>query len=236
MIPKVIHYCWFGGKPLPRDVEKCIKSWKTFCPDYEIKRWDESNFDIAQHPFCKAAYEAKVWAFVSDYARLKAVYDEGGIYLDTDVELLRSPDFLLEYEGFLATDQIAGNVATGLGFGAEKGNRVIEKMLGIYDEVTFDPENRAPISCPVLNTRVLKELGYEFSREIRTVEGVAILPPCYCDPISPGDTEDLLCDKTLSIHHYSASWTSASNLFKRKLIRLIGQKRINALKKLLRRR
>ncbi len=90
MIPKMIHYCWFGGKPLPKDVLDCIKTWKKYCPDYEIKRWDESNFDVNSHPFMKAAYEAKAWAFVSDYARLKVVYDNGGIYLDTDVELLKN--------------------------------------------------------------------------------------------------------------------------------------------------
>ena len=84
MIPKIIHYCWFGGNPLPTDVKRCIESWKKMCPDYEIKRWDESNFDVNAHPFTKAAYEAKAWAFVSDYARLKVVCDNGGIYLDTD--------------------------------------------------------------------------------------------------------------------------------------------------------
>ena len=89
MIPKVIHYCWFGGKPIPNDVKKCINSWKKKCGDYEIKCWNESNFDVNAHPFTKAAYEAKAWAFVSDYARLKVVYDHGGIYLDTDVELLK---------------------------------------------------------------------------------------------------------------------------------------------------
>lgn len=87
MIPKIIHYCWFGGKELPIEVKKCIASWRKMCPDYEIIRWDESNFDVGQHPFVREAYKAKVWAFVSDYARLKVVYDNGGIYLDTDVEL-----------------------------------------------------------------------------------------------------------------------------------------------------
>lgn len=90
MIPKIIHYCWFGGNPLPTDVKRCIESWKKMCPDYEIKRWDESNFDVNAHPFTKAAYEAKAWAFVSDYARLKVVCDNGGIYLDVDYFLALS--------------------------------------------------------------------------------------------------------------------------------------------------
>ena len=91
MIPKIIHYCWFGGKPLPKDVLDCIKTWKKYCPDYEIKRWDESNFDVNSHPFMKAAYEAKAWAFVSDYARLKVVYDNGGIYFVGPAIYIASP-------------------------------------------------------------------------------------------------------------------------------------------------
>lgn len=234
MIPKVIHYCWFGGKPLPRDVEQCIRSWKKFCPDYEIKRWDESSFDVTQHPFCKAAYEAGAWAFVSDYARLKIIYEEGGIYLDTDVELIRSPDFLLENQGFLAVDQSGHYIASGLGFGAQKENSVIGSMLSIYDEVTFDNENRESIACPLLNTRAMERLGYSYSEEIQTLEGVAILPPPYCDPFAPGDSQNLLCEKTVSIHHYSASWTSAPQRWKRKLVRLVGQDKINKIKNRLR--
>lgn len=236
MIPKVIHYCWFGGKPLPSDVEKCIKSWKKYCPDYEIKRWDESNFDVHQHPFCKAAYEAKAWAFVSDYARLKVVYDEGGIYLDTDVELINSPDFLSAYEGYLAVDQSGHYIASGLGFGAQKGHEVIGEMLRIYDEVAFNNEDRASVACPLLNTRVLEGLGYTYSDEIRILRGVAILPPEYCDPFAPGDSVDLLCGKTFSIHHYSATWTGFSQRLKRKLVRLAGQERINKIKNKLRRK
>lgn len=106
MIPKVIHYCWFGGKPIPNDVKKCINSWKKKCPDYEIKCWNESNFDVNAHPFTKAAYEAKAWAFVSDYARLKVVYDHGGIYLDTDVELLKNLDFLLKYDFYIGIETV----------------------------------------------------------------------------------------------------------------------------------
>ena len=236
MIPKVIHYCWFGGKPLPRDVKKCIRSWKKYCPDYEIKRWDESNFDVHQHSFCAAAYEAGAWAFVSDYARLKVVYDEGGIYLDTDVELIASPAFLSEYQGYVAVDQSGHYVASGLGFGAQKEHEVIERMLKIYDEVAFDNENRASIACPLLNTRVLEGLGYTYSDEIQTLNGIAVLPPAYCDPFAPGDSVDLLCDKTFSIHHYSASWTSTSQVWKRKLVRLVGQRRIVQIKNKLRRK
>ena len=128
MIPKVIHYCWFGNNPLPFEVKKCIDSWKKICPDYEIKRWDETNFDVYQNDFIKSAYESKAWAFVSDYARLKIVYDEGGIYLDTDVELKKSLDELRKNEGFFAIQQEGHYCATGLGFGAKKENEIFDCM------------------------------------------------------------------------------------------------------------
>ena len=101
MIPKIIHYCWFGKNPLPDSAKKCVESWKKFCPDYEIKEWNENNFDINCMPFVKEAYEAKKFAFVSDVARLMVVNENGGVYFDTDVEMIRNIDFLLKYKGFL---------------------------------------------------------------------------------------------------------------------------------------
>ena len=118
-IPKVIHYCWFGGNPLPKSAEKCIKSWQKYCPDYEIVCWNEENFDITQNRYAKEAYEAGKWAFVSDYARLKVIFDHGGIYLDTDVELLKNIDFLLRNACFFGIQQQDNMCATGLGFGAD---------------------------------------------------------------------------------------------------------------------
>ena len=101
MIPKKIHYCWFGGNPLPETVQRCINSWRKFCPDYEIIEWNESNYNIHKIPFIAEAYDAKKYAFVSDYARLDIIYNEGGIYLDTDVELIRSLDTLLSNNSFI---------------------------------------------------------------------------------------------------------------------------------------
>ena len=112
MIPKIIHYCWFGGKELPIEVKKCIASWRKMCPDYEIIRWDESNFDVGQHPFVREAYKAKAWAFVSDYARLKVVYDNGGIYLDTDVETLRNN--ALKVNHHLQLFEVSATKGTGM--------------------------------------------------------------------------------------------------------------------------
>ena len=123
-IPKVIHYCWFGGNPKPKLVQKCIHSWKKYCPDYEIIEWNESNFDISSCPlYVRQAYDVKKWAFVSDYARLKIIHTCGGIYLDTDVELIKSLDSLLEYNAFFGFED-GKYVATGLGFGAVSDNCV----------------------------------------------------------------------------------------------------------------
>lgn len=227
MIDKKIHYCWFGGKKLPKDVKKCIKSWKKQCPNYEIIRWDESNFDINCCEFVKKAYENKAWAFVSDYARLKVIYENGGIYLDTDVELLKSLDDLLDCECYLAQQQDGNYVATGLGFGAIKGSTIIKEMMDIYDNVIFDSDKKDDFACPKLNTIVVKKHKEYKQNDITIFDNNIIYPPKYFDPYAPGQTKNLMCNDTYSIHHYSATWTSANNRFKRKLINMIGQQRIN---------
>lgn len=237
MIPKIIHYCWFGGNPLPMDVKKCIESWKEKCPDYEIKCWDESNFDVNAHPFTKAAYEAKAWAFVSDYARLRVVYDNGGIYLDTDVELLKNLDFLLPHEGYIGVQQAGCYCTTGLGFGAIKESRIIKRMLDKYNNINFEADERAKIACPYLNNAVMEEIGYCYN-EIDPVEinGFLILPPRFLDPVAPGEGMRVLkCEDTISIHHYSASWMGNKTRIKRRVIRFIGQENINKARSFFRR-
>ena len=119
MIPKKIHYCWFGKGPKSKLFEKCLASWKKYFPDFEIIEWNEENFDVSSNKYVKEAYENKKWAFVSDYARLKIIYEEGGIYFDTDVEVLkRIPDEILE-TGYFAKES-DNYIATGLGFAANK--------------------------------------------------------------------------------------------------------------------
>ena len=233
MIPKIIHYCWFGGNPLPMDVKQCIESWKKMCPDYEIKRWDESNFDVNAHPFTKAAYEAKAWAFVSDYARLKVVYDNGGIYLDTDVELLKNLDSLREYQCYIGVLQAGHLCTTGLGFGATKSNPVVQRMLGKYDQIVFSEEKKAEFACPCLNNEAMEEIGYSYNEDSPVeLNGTLVLPPKYLDPIAPGEEMKLLrCEDTISIHHYSASWMGNKTKLKRKIIRIIGQENVSKLKK-----
>lgn len=234
MIPKVIHYCWFGNNPLPFEVKKCINSWKKICPDYEIRRWDETNFDVYQNDFIKSAYGSKAWAFVSDYARLKIVYDEGGIYLDTDVELKKSLDELRKNEGFFAIQQEGHYCNTGLGFGAKKENEIVKTMLDLYDDLIYSEENKFSIACPYLNTKALEKYGYSYSDDVRVIHNNLVLPPRFMDPIAPGkNKENLLCNDTVSIHHYSASWMDDKTVRRRKIIRIIGEKRIYKIKKIL---
>lgn len=233
MIPKKIHYCWFGGKPLPNDVKKCIESWKKYAPDYEIIEWNESNFDVSAHPFMKSAYEAKAWAFVSDYARLKVVYENGGIYFDTDVELVKNPDFLLDCNCYIGTQQNGMYCTTGLGFGAEKHSEVVQAMLQKYDDVVFSDEAKAKFACPFLNNEVVKAYGYSTMPEVWSSEKLTVYPAKYFDPYPSGNGQDLFCKDTVSIHHYSASWGNPKHRMKRKLVRLVGEKNMLALKRII---
>lgn len=236
MIPKVIHYCWFGGHDIPANLQKCIRSWKHFCPDYTIKEWNERNFDVQCHPFVYSAYKERKWAFVSDYARLKIIYDYGGIYFDTDVELLKNIDELLNYDCFMGVQQGNSLIASGLGFGAIAGHSMVQEMLVQYDEVSFSSDNVNKIACPILNNLAFEKKGYKFVNEVQEFEGTIIFPPCYFDPYSVGkNAKDLFCDKTISIHHYSASWTKKSQQIKRKMVMAIGQDSAIKIKKLLRR-
>lgn len=235
MIPKIIHYCWFGGKSLPADVVKCIETWKKYCPDYTIKRWDENNFDVNSHPFTKSAYEAKAWAFVSDYARLKIVYDNGGMYLDTDVEILRNPDFLLENKCYIGIQQPETLCTTGLGFGAEKKNPIVKSMLESYDVISFSEKEKSKIACPWLNDSKIRALGNVDNDNITYLKDITIYPPCYFDPISTGNTKNLLCNKSVSIHHYAATWTTPRQRLKRKIIRILGEEKYYQLKRILHR-
>ncbi len=229
-IPKMIHYCWFGGKPLPESAKRCIESWKKYCPDYEIKRWDESNFDIDSIPFIKQAYDAKKWAFVTDYARLKIIYENGGIYFDTDVELLRNIDDLLLLDGFMGAED-GGLIATGLGFGAAKNHSFIKILMNDYLSLPFpnDSKDLAKIACPEITTSTFEKYGYIRNNEIQTVEGITVFPEEYFCPINCQTYNVNITENTYSIHHYDASWKSSNKKKIRKLIwltsKILGRER-----------
>lgn len=154
MIPKTIHYCWFGKGPKPAVFEKCLNSWKTYMPDFQIKEWNEENTDLDEIPFLREAYDQKKWAFVSDVVRLMAVYKEGGIYMDTDVELYCSFEEYLQYDAFFFF-QNHYQIATGLGFGGCAGNSLLKKLIDDYKTSEFLVDHMREITCPVKNTAVI---------------------------------------------------------------------------------
>lgn len=211
MIPKVIHYCWFGNGELPELAQKCIHSWKKYCPDYEIVRWDESNVDLEVCEYAKEAYEQKEWAFVSDYIRLLVLYKYGGIYLDTDVEIIQSLDSLLENKGFMGFEG-KKYISSGLGCGFEKGNILVKKMLEDYTNAHFRKKDGSldKIPCPHRNTDRLVNCGLKRNGKLQKIEGVVFLPNEYLNPFD-NDTGLLnKSEKTYSIHWYSGSWMDSN--------------------------
>lgn len=210
MIPKTIHYCWFGRGEKSVLIAKCIKSWKKICPDYHIVEWNEDNFDLAQAPdYVRQAYDAKKWAFVSDYARLKIVYENGGIYLDTDVELLRPLTAFLEYTAFFGTES-PEIVSTGLGFGAEKGADVLQRIMQRYDSIDFDPEN--VLACPYIDTPAFENMGWKKDGTKQVLGGnVLVLSPEYLCPKALMTGIVNLTPNTYAIHHYTATWQTRQN-------------------------
>ena len=229
-IPKVIHYCWFGKGKMPKLAKKCIKSWKKYCPDYEIICHTEDNFDLTQNRYLNEAYKAGKWAFISDYARLKIIYENGGIYLDTDVELIKPIDDLVRLKGFMGFDE-KGIVATGLGFGAEKGNKIVSEFLKDYDDIPFIlPDGSFDLTpCPDRNTEALKRLGMDIENKNQTFMDVTFLPDEYLCPMDYYTGKKTITDKTYSIHHYSASWTNSVTKRTTRIKRIIGVKMYNKL-------
>lgn len=224
-IPKVIHYCWFGHGEMPPLAKKCIKSWQKKCPDYQIVCWNEENFDLSQNRYVREAYRQKKWAFVSDYVRLKVIYDHGGIYLDTDVELLKPLDDLLHYSGFMGFDE-KGIVATGLGFGGEKGNQIVGELLKDYADISFirDDGSCDLTPCPDRNTATLKRLGMDINVTDQIFMGTVFLPREYLCPMDYYTGKITVTKNTYSIHRYCASWTSDVTKRTTRIKRLIGVK------------
>ena len=214
-IPKIIHYCWFGRNPLPELAQKCIASWKKFFPDYEIKEWNEDNYDVNKIPYIKEAYEAKKYAFVSDYARFDVLYQYGGIYFDTDVEVIKSFDEILKNGPFMGcerngTENEASKVAVnpGLGFSMIPGMETIKLILDEYHKSSFITEQGLNTlkTIVVFTTDELEKLGLQNCNEPQSIGGFMIYPKQYFSP-KDLDTKKLTITKnTYSIHHYDASW------------------------------
>ncbi len=205
MIPQKIHYCWFGRNPLPEKAKKCIASWKKFCPDYEIIQWNEDNFNIDLNGYTRWCYDNKKYAFLSDYVRLLVVYDQGGIYFDTDVELIRPIGSLLQHDAFFGFETPA-HVASGLGFGSVARGIVITAMLREYD-LLLDG-TKGVIGCPILNTQALIRLGLQPDGTMQRVADAVIYPSEYFNPYESSTGLLHKTKNTYSIHWYSASWIS----------------------------
>lgn len=205
MIPKKIHYCWFGKGPKPRLAEKCIASWKKYCPDYEIIEWNEENFDVNRNGYTRMCIQQKKYAFLSDYVRLLVVAEHGGVYFDTDVELLRPIDHLLENRAFFGFET-PEYVASGLGFGSEAHGTAIEAMLREYDFLLSGTEGTR--GCPRLNTAALQKLGLKPDGSLQNVAEALILPVDYFNPYEASTGRLRKTKNTCSIHWYSAAWMS----------------------------
>lgn len=209
MIPKKIHYCWFGGAPLPPLAEKCIASWRKLCPDYEIIRWDENNFDVNCCQYVKEAYDAKKWAFVSDYARFWVLYRQGGVYLDTDVELLKPLDAILDAGGFmgLQADE-KPEVAPGLGMACPAGTALMGQLLECYHSRRFLNDDGTLNQATVVDytTEYLTRYGLTVSEKVQEVAGILVYPKEYFCPMDYATGKLNITPNTYAIHHYSASW------------------------------
>ena len=234
MIPKIIHYCWFGGKPLPRSAEKCIASWKKYLPGYEVKRWDESNCDVNAIPYTREAYAACKYAFVSDYARFWILYHYGGVYFDTDVEVIRPIDDIINRGGFLGVESNRNGIYTvnpGLGFAATQGTAVIGEMVNLYSTFLFiNTDGASDLKNIVeITTDYLSSKGLQNTDEIQDCCGFTIYPKDYFCPIDYDTRELKITENTRTIHHYAESWVPRSTRFKNALSRLFGKRFMSCL-------
>lgn len=202
-IPKIIHYCWFGGNPLPDKYKKNMESWRKNCPDYEIIEWNETNYDVKKNKFMYQAYEKKQWAFVPDYARKDIIYNYGGIYFDTDVEVLKPVDDLLYNDSFMCIDDVA-NINMGSGFGAAKGNSLIKELRDDYDRHLFIDNAGKMIgkACGNYETPLMVRYGYRPENRFQLIEESAVFPREVLCPISWIGMPDLYTENTLTVHKF----------------------------------
>jgi len=223
-IPRTIHYCWFGGNPLPKSYERNIESWKKYCPDYEIILWNEDNFDIRKNKFISEAYDNKMWAFVSDYCRLEVMYEFGGVYTDTDVEMLQSLDKFLVHEAFAPIDCIMGyplggspksvyaDISFGT-FGCVKGNRIVGEIKEDISQRNFILENGTLNTAPNPGINEgFKKHGLLAKNMIQKVDDFILYPTDVFIPLSPEFFPQVFTENTHVIHHYgdvAASWLSS---------------------------
>lgn len=236
MIPKVIHYCWFGQGKKPDSVIKYINTWKKVMPDYEIKEWNEENFDMDAFPYAKEAYSQKKYAFVSDVVRLYALYHEGGVYLDTDIEVLKTFDPFLEHPAFIGFED-QNNIQTGL-IASEKGGPWVKEALDLYEgrhfilpDGTLDTTTNVTLLTGMMEKHgLLKDNSRQDLKDL-----ISIYPSDYFCAKSYSDGKVTVTDRTVTIHHFSGSWLTPMGRFKVYRAQLIKRYNLTALKNFIKR-
>lgn len=242
-IPKIIHYVWVGGKEKPKDVTENIESWKKYCPDYEIKEWNEDNFDINSVPYVKQAYESKKFAFVADYIRLYAVYNEGGIYLDTDVLLYKNVDRFLSEEFFACFENmVAVSVSV---YGAKKGNKIVKRLLDSYENRPFyldEDKTKLDLTPNIILATVLFGAEYKVklngkTQTLKTEDGrLTLLSRDYFFPQDYISHETTLTENSYGVHQYYASWITnkqkKEDLFVERVRKIFGKRLFYHIEKL----
>ena len=226
MIPKVINYCWFGKNEKPQIVKECIESWKKYCPEFEIKQWDESNYDVNKNVYVKEAYDQKKWAFLTDYARLDILYHNGGVYMDTDVKLIKSIAPLINKGAFMAFEQ-RGRVNTGVGFACEAGNLIVKENMRYYEEHNFIDKsgNFNPEICVKITTKILINHGLDYTKNsVQKLNKLMVYSSDYFSPKKMGTNKINITNNTYGIHLYASSWYKGSPLIKKIKYRLIPLK------------
>ena len=228
MIPKKIHYCWFGRGEMNQKALKCIESWKKHCPDYELIEWNEDNYDVNGNPYTAFLYRERKFAFLSDVVRLQKIYEEGGIYFDVDVEAVKSFDDLLDQKAFFGFET-ESYINTGLGFGAEPHNEAVRAMLHEYDSY-MDGINET-IGSPIINTRALVRLGLEQNGKLQRLKDATVYPPEYFNPYDDPTGTLNQTRNTYSIHWYAKSWMPMRKRVRSALMkpvhRLLGKDRFS---------
>lgn len=205
-IPKVIHYCWFGGNPKPPLIKKCMQSWSSVLPEYKIIEWNENNFDITENQYIREAYENRKWAFVTDYVRLKVLYEYGGIYLDSDVEVLKPIDKFLNdecFSGFESKDMVPTAI-----MGSVKGAAFMKELLSYYDNKSFVNEDGSfdMTANTITITDKCEKKGLKLNGKKQTVEGFVLYPQKYFCPNSPARIFNKKPIGAYTIHHSMGSW------------------------------
>lgn len=230
MIPKIIHYCWFGNNPLPQEAIKCIESWKRFFPSYEIKQWNETNFNVNIIPYTEEAYKAKKYAFVSDFARFWIIYNYGGLYFDTDVEIIKPMDKILQEGAFMGCESDFNSpkgirVAAGLGICCESKHKIYKELINLYQDLHFIENNNINTTTVVeYTTRILINNGLKNIAGIQDIAGIKIYPKEFFCPIDYSTNKLLITSNTYSIHHYAASWHGPKEKLYRIVRKFLGEK------------